>query len=297
MLPDLALPIPVWYLAPKTTPTSTGYTTTRVFPIPPEGDKTPHTAPTQVSHMPQVVTVKPKPTNNKKGKKTKTPSASSSKTPQPCALCETIGHPTDKCLELKRLKDLLNSPQNPVNNLTSIEKNNLPTHYKALHTNHASAICGEYRHYTHSCPKVPRYKYALVTLTQPSSPLLSIGYGSKNIFYVISEEASCSSHLTGPSTSTHGQRHPQQAHTSPSLTCALCDVSEHLINQFPELRAFNQLYPIPHITQPTRLKYRRRTCRICTNNHHMRRYPHLSQFPSNIRIPLTVFVENGNKKC
>jgi len=138
---------------------STTYTTTRVFPIPPKDNKKPHMTPTQVSPMPHIVIVaipvKPKPVHNKKGKETEAPSASSSKTPQPCILRETIGNPTDKFPKLKTLKYLLHSPQKPVNYLTSIEKKNLPMHYKALRTNHACDICTEYGNYTYSCPKEP----------------------------------------------------------------------------------------------------------------------------------------------
>jgi len=222
------------------------------------------------------------------------PSTSSSRTPQPCSFCETIGYPTNKCPKLKRLKYLLHAPQELVNPLTSIKKKNLATHYKALHTNHACAFCAKYGHYTHSCPKVPRYKDALVALTQPSSSLLSTEDGSKNIFYVVSEEASCSSHATGLSTSTHNHRRSQQIHTSPLLTCALCDTSEHLINQCIELRDFNRLYPIPYVTQPTTSRYKRHTCQIYASTHHVWHFPHLSRFRPMLGFMRRFIMKNSN---
>ena len=66
--------------------------------------------------------------------------------------------------------------------------------------------------------------------------------------------------------------------TLASPTFIFCDVQDHLINQCPELREFNQLYPVTNIAQITRLRYKHHTCHICARNHGVQHYPHLSQF-------------------
>lgn len=122
--PNIALTIPVWYLAPRAAQASIDYIAIGVVAIPPNDNTKPHILYTQVAPMPQEVSIpKPneeKPKDNKKGKKEKAPNAPSSSVPQPYALCETIGYPTNKCPKLKELKALLHAPKEPVNPPTHI---------------------------------------------------------------------------------------------------------------------------------------------------------------------------------
>lgn len=84
--------------------------------------------------------------DKKKGKKVEALNASSSKEPPLSALCEVVWHPNNMCAELDELKALMHVPKALVNP---------PTRNKTLRTNHACAICTEYRHYTHHCLEIP----------------------------------------------------------------------------------------------------------------------------------------------
>jgi len=90
--------------------------------------------------------------DKQKHKKAEASNTSSSRVPQPYTLCETVGHPTNRFLELNKLKALLHAPKAPVNPPPPTGEKSMPTCLKTLHTNHACAICIKYDHYTHHCP-------------------------------------------------------------------------------------------------------------------------------------------------
>ena len=85
---------------------------------------------------------------------------------QPCAVCDIVGHPTHICLELDELKLLLRSEKNIAMKSSRKKVSATKNQGKALCTNHACTICKNYGHYTHHCPKIPRYRNALHALEQ-----------------------------------------------------------------------------------------------------------------------------------
>ena len=72
-----------------------------------------------------------------------------------CAICDVVDHPTHIFPDLDDLKLLLSSK---VDIVTPHSRKKEPTTKgkgKALCTNHACALCGNYGHYTHHCPQIP----------------------------------------------------------------------------------------------------------------------------------------------
>jgi len=103
---DLA--IQVWYLAPQATSPSSSITATSISPIPPQ-----YSTPQQA--VPTLTLVGARKRDNKKGKKVEASNTPSSRVPQPCSLCEKIGHPINMRPELNELKYLLHAPKVLVN--------------------------------------------------------------------------------------------------------------------------------------------------------------------------------------
>lgn len=190
--------------------------------------------------------------------------------PPPCALCEVVGHPTNMCPKLDEVQTLLHAPKAPVNPPPPIGDKITPAHYKAFHTNHACAICMEYWHYTHHCPKIPRYQDALGARTQENTmtPSLSTDDWSKTIFYVTREEYSCSYPYFGPSSYRHARRQPALVTTERTSMCTLCDKSNHFISQCIDIWAFRRYYPNLHTNLSNRTKCRCHRYHICSRNHH-----------------------------
>ena len=135
--------------------------------------------------------------------------ASSSSVPPPYVLCEVVGNHTNMCPKLDELKGLLHAPKVLVNPPPPTRENTTLARNKALHINHACAICTKYGHYTHHFPKIPRYQNALGALTQANTMTKSLASIAmiddryKTILYVMREEASCSYQSYSHPTSHH----------------------------------------------------------------------------------------------
>jgi len=89
----------------------------------------------------------------------KTPSAH-----QACTLCDQSIHATPYGSMLLKLRHLLDTPPLP-----TIGPTHIPGQPK-MHAKHACTICAEYGHYTHHCPKLPRYRRILFSSQYAHAP-------------------------------------------------------------------------------------------------------------------------------
>ena len=73
--------------------------------------------------------------------------------PNPCALCDVVGHATNTCLELPHLKPMVKEacPESDIPEVYVIIPDSA-SKLKSLHTNHPCALCDFHGHYTHLCP-------------------------------------------------------------------------------------------------------------------------------------------------
>jgi len=126
--------------------------------------------------------------------KNKDPTAQLSPRVQPpCALCEREGHPTNRCLSLLELRNLIQLPQETTSLVTSPSTPSTtttsPTTWsKGLRTKFVCAIYSECGHYTHDFPTLPQFWQTLMTIHQifqqhPSPPKSSSTHFT-NIHYV-----------------------------------------------------------------------------------------------------------------
>lgn len=176
--------------------------------------------------------------DKKKGNKVEDSNYSSYRVPPHSTLCEVVGYPTNMCPNLDDLKYLMHAQKTPANPPLSTGEKTTPTRNKAFFSNHECTICMEYKHYTHHCPVIPQYRDALSTLTQANTVAPSflatpiMDDGSKTIFFVFEEEASCSysPNTHGHTTSHHTGRQPKSVTPQPASLCAFCDEPDHLIN-------------------------------------------------------------------
>lgn len=93
----------------------------------------------------------------------------------PCALCATLGHPTNRCSTLPKICFLLHAPLIPTPPTGDTKGKSCQT---ILCTNHPCALCGTYVHYIHDFIELPHYHDTIFfiheTMVPTTLPITSI---------------------------------------------------------------------------------------------------------------------------
>ena len=82
--------------------------------------------------------------------------------PKPCALCDVVDHATHNCIELPRIKPMVNVvfPESMVPK-ASVSSSTSAKNPKNIHTNKPCALCDLHGHYSHHCPCLMHYRASL----------------------------------------------------------------------------------------------------------------------------------------